>query len=83
MTQMIFSGKFVPRRIMRQHGRARYHGWVAAGVVAFSRVYTGVHYPGDVIAGATIGALVGWATSAVARRLHRSLRRSTPSGGQR
>jgi membrane-associated phospholipid phosphatase len=56
---------------------------IAAGVVAFSRVYTGVHYPGDVIAGATVGALVGWATSAVARRGHRSLRRSSPSGALR
>ena len=41
----------------------------AAAVVAFSRVYTGVHYPGDVVAGATVGALVGWTTSAAARRL--------------
>lgn len=31
----------------------------AAGVVAFSRVYTGVHYPGDVLVGVTVGALVG------------------------
>ncbi|HEX6757649.1 MAG TPA: phosphatase PAP2 family protein [Propionibacteriaceae bacterium] len=54
----------------------------AAAVVAFSRVYTGVHYPGDVVAGATVGALVGWATSAVVRRLRPdpSLRRSSPSG---
>jgi undecaprenyl-diphosphatase len=42
---------------------------VAAGVVSFSRVYTGVHYPGDVVVGATVGALVGRATSKVARRL--------------
>jgi membrane-associated phospholipid phosphatase len=41
----------------------------AAAVVAFSHVCTGVHYPGDVLAGATVGTLVGWATSAVARRL--------------
>ena len=54
----------------------------AAAVVAFSRVYTGVHYPGDVVVGATVGALVGRATSAVARRLRPdpSLRRSSPSG---
>ena len=42
---------------------------ITAAVVAFSRVYTGVHYPGDVVAGAMVGALVGWTTSAVARRL--------------
>jgi undecaprenyl-diphosphatase len=29
---------------------------VLAGGVAFSRVYTGVHYPGDVLAGAALGA---------------------------
>jgi membrane-associated phospholipid phosphatase len=56
---------------------------VAAAVVAFSRVYTGVHYPGDIVAGATIGAMVGWTTSAVARRLRPdpSLPRSSSSGG--
>ena len=54
----------------------------AAAVVAFSRVYTGVHYPGDVVVGATVGALVGRATSAVARRLRPgpSSRRSSLSG---
>jgi undecaprenyl-diphosphatase len=41
----------------------------AALVVAFSRIYTGVHYPGDVVVGATVGALVGRATSMAARRL--------------
>ena len=40
----------------------------AAAVVAFSRVYTGVHYPGDVLVGAAVGALVGRATSIMARR---------------
>lgn len=29
-----------------------------AAVVAYSRVHTGVHYPGDVIAGAVIGAVI-------------------------
>jgi membrane-associated phospholipid phosphatase len=41
----------------------------AVVIVAFSRVYTGVHYPGDVIVGAALGAIVGRATSAVAQRL--------------
>jgi membrane-associated phospholipid phosphatase len=39
----------------------------AASVVAFSRVYTGVHYPGDVLVGASVGALIGRLTSRVAR----------------
>ena len=41
----------------------------AAFVVAFSRVYTGVHYPGDVIVGAGVGAIVGRLISSVARRV--------------
>ena len=36
-----------------------------AGGVAYSRVHTGVHYPGDTIAGALIGASAGQAVSSV------------------
>lgn len=42
---------------------------VAASVVAFSRVYTGVHYPSDVLVGVAAGALLGRTTSTVARRI--------------
>lgn len=38
-----------------------------AAAVAFSRVYCGVHYPGDVLAGAVLGAGAGWATVWLAR----------------
>jgi undecaprenyl-diphosphatase len=31
-----------------------------AGLISFSRIYVGVHYPGDVIAGAIIGFLCGF-----------------------
>jgi membrane-associated phospholipid phosphatase len=37
--------------------------WVVlplALLVALSRVYTGVHYPGDVLAGALVGGVIGW-----------------------
>lgn len=36
-----------------------------AGSVAYSRVHTGVHYPGDTIAGALIGAGTGQAVSSI------------------
>jgi undecaprenyl-diphosphatase len=43
---------------------------VLAAGVAYSRVHTGVHYPGDVIAGALLGAGIG---QVVARSLDRHL----------
>lgn len=42
---------------------------LAATAVGYSRVHTGVHYPGDVMAGALIGAGIGSLTQHVARRL--------------
>jgi undecaprenyl-diphosphatase len=41
---------------------------VGASVIAFSRVYTGVHYPSDVLVGATVGALFGRLAARVALR---------------
>ena len=46
---------------------------LAAAVVAYSRVHTGVHYPGDVVAGAVAGA----ALAPIAVGARRDLRRRT------
>ena len=48
---------------------------VAAAVVAYSRVHTGVHYPGDVIAGSLTGAALAPIAVSALRRL-----RATRSG---
>ena len=40
-----------------------------AGLIAYSRVYVGVHYPGDVAAGALYGAAVGILFSFLFRRI--------------
>lgn len=48
----------------------------AAVTVAYSRVHTGVHYPGDVVVGSLVGAIIGETTGRVARAVRR--RRATP-----
>jgi membrane-associated phospholipid phosphatase len=49
---------------------------VLAAVVGYSRVHTGVHYPGDVLGGALLGAMISDATAGVlAPRSHRGVTR--------
>jgi undecaprenyl-diphosphatase len=43
-----------------------------AGAVAYSRVHVGVHYPGDVVVGALLGAAVGDLTVAALDRVARA-----------
>ncbi|HEX3317045.1 MAG TPA: phosphatase PAP2 family protein [Solirubrobacteraceae bacterium] len=40
---------------------------VLATLVAYSRIHTGVHYPGDVLVGALIGGVAGNAVAAIRR----------------
>lgn len=42
---------------------------LAAALVAYSRVHTGVHYPSDVVAGALTGAACGWTARGLAGRV--------------
>jgi len=48
--------------------------WATAGMVlwaalvSYSRIYLGVHYPGDVICGALLGAFLGWMAFLVLKR---------------
>jgi undecaprenyl-diphosphatase len=38
----------------------KYWLFVWAALVSYSRIYNGVHYPGDVIVAALLGSLIGW-----------------------
>ena len=38
----------------------RWYFWSLAALIAFSRVYVGVHYPGDILGGTLLGITLGW-----------------------
>jgi membrane-associated phospholipid phosphatase len=56
--------------------RARLPLYVLAALVAWSRVYVGVHYPSDVAAGALIGIALGYVVIRALPLLARARRRS-------
>lgn len=45
--------------ILNKYYRYAYLLFIWAGLVAYSRIYVGVHYAGDIIAGAIIGTICG------------------------
>ena len=52
----------------------RWMKWVAlvlAILMGFSRLYVGVHYPSDVLAGVAVGMLAGWLAGRVTTKLKR------------
>lgn len=51
---------------------------VMAFLIVYSRVYNGVHYPTDVLAGAALGFIFGWASSLAYDRLLRKYLKGTP-----
>jgi undecaprenyl-diphosphatase len=66
-----FAGAYVFSRILPAPGIV---WWSIAVVIAYSRIYLGVHYPLDVIA----GALVGWSCGFLAWTLPARLRALRP-----
>ncbi len=40
-----------------------------AALVSYTRLYLGVHHPGDILAGAAIGSLIAWGVWALCRRI--------------
>ncbi|MDQ3740217.1 MAG: phosphatase PAP2 family protein [Actinomycetota bacterium] len=55
--------------------RFRWPALALAGIVGIARVYLGVHYGLDVLAGAVLGTLIGIGVALLVKRAHGALRR--------
>jgi undecaprenyl-diphosphatase len=60
------------------HPRLRLPLAALVAAIGLSRVYLGVHYPSDVLAGLALGIVVGWAVVALTRRAVRARREDGP-----
>ena len=55
--------------LIAKRRRLRFGLYFLAALIAFSRIYIGVHYPSDVIAGAILGVMIGKISIWVDRRV--------------
>ena len=57
--------------------RQRWYSWsifIWAVLVSYSRIYLGVHYPGDIIGGAILGLLAGTGLAWAAEKMDKSIK---------
>jgi undecaprenyl-diphosphatase len=52
-----FAAAFV---LSRFYGESKYIFYTIATLIAYSRVYVGVHYPADILAGAVLGIIIAY-----------------------
>ena len=57
--------------------RLRIVFWVFAGIIMFSRVYIGVHYPSDVFAGALLGGILAYGIIFLSEKLLSRINKKT------
>lgn len=60
---------FLTLLLKKYYKKIAYVMFIWATLVAYSRIYMGVHYPGDVIAGAAVGAIIGVIIAKVADKI--------------
>ncbi len=54
---------FITHLLKRYYKKIAWVMFIWASLVAYSRIYMGVHYPGDVVVGVIVGMLIGIITS--------------------
>jgi undecaprenyl-diphosphatase len=62
---------FITLLLKKHYKKIAWVMFIWAILVAYSRIYMGVHYPGDVIVGAAVGILIGIVLGTVANRILR------------
>lgn len=60
---------FLTLILKKYYKKIAYVMFIWATLVAYSRIYMGVHYPGDVIAGAAVGAIIGIIIAKIADKI--------------
>ena len=60
---------FLTLILKKYYKKIAYVMFIWATLVAYSRIYMGVHYPGDVIAGTAVGAIIGVIIAKVADKI--------------
>ncbi len=65
-----FAAAFALARAFRGKGGA--WAYVPAALIALSRIYVGIHYPTDILAGAVTGTLCAWGAYALSHRFIKS-----------
>ena len=58
---------------LRPKGIVVWSTYALAVLVAYTRIYVGVHYPLDIVIGALVGILVGTSIALLGRKLHQRL----------
>lgn len=54
---------FITHVLKKYYRKIAHIMYIWASLVAYSRIYMGVHYPGDIIVGAVVGIIVGFVIS--------------------
>lgn len=57
-------------RALKFQTKYSYSLWIIPGLVAYSRIYLGVHFPGDILGGMAVGLIWGYFFSSMFRNIY-------------
>lgn len=69
---------FITHILRKYYKKIAWVMFIWAALVAYSRIYMGVHYPGDVIVGAIVGVITGFIISKVYDWFSDKIKKKTP-----